>query len=651
MNRFWYWTVWVILLVSLTALQCSIEKPVTPTWNLRLTLPLVNKHYDMATLIDKMDQEYLTLDSLGNPLFYFQEEMDTVRLTDKLRCDPMTLNFRDTLGIISINPGESREMMVLLGDLYDGEPGDVPPCSATVRDDLEPFSDFSRVHVQQAFGSLEVGNNLGLDLNLIRIRLIDGDSGDTLYTVMLSGGLADGGSLSQSVVFEETTLSNRLSIEITGASLGGHLPSAQGKNLSVALTLDSMQISWGQARVPSLEISQSETLVLPTTNIIDSAGIRSGQLTLDLHNFTNLDANVSIDLHRLKKDGQSLSAERSLPAFGSSGLSLSLDGYSLTPSGGNSVVLETRVFSPGSSGSLVDFASSDSVTVGAQLSELVFTYVAGIIEPTHVAIGPMDRELNLPQGFESAQLVNASLSLEIHNGVDLPVDLSVDVQGDNGQDLILQADVPAAGPFGTAVTYVQRDDLGSLLSPVPQQVTINGEIICGDGQTFGIAREENFIFGVVKVSSPLDLIWDSCQIQIDPSSDEADEDLRELIRDQLNSGKVVLKVENHLPLAAEAEIYFSEDENRLFSNPDLVIGPVVVTAGRLDRNGLVEGPNFSTTEIEVTYTDLQVFANGPFYMGGVVDLPGTGGQLIRASAADYLSITSYMELEVKNKKD
>jgi hypothetical protein len=309
------------------------------------------------------------------------------------------------------------------------------------------------------------------------------------------------------------------------------------------------------------------------------------------------------------------------------------------------------VSSPGSEGNLVGFASSDSVAFSAQLSDLIFTYVAGIIEPTRVAIDPKQYELDLPQGFESAQLPNASLSLEIHNGVDLPVDLSVDIQGNNGQDLALQANVPAAGPFGTAVTYVQQNDLGSFLSPVPQRITITGEAICGDGRTFGIARESDFTFATVEVSSPLDLIWDSCRIEIDPSSDEADEDLRELIRDQLNSGKVILKVENHLPLTAEAKIYFSEGEGRLFSNPDLVIGPVAVPAGRLNRDGSVEESDFSTTEIEVTYDDLQVFANGPFYMGGVIDLPGTGGELIRASAADYLDITSYMELEVKSKKD
>ena len=641
----------MILLSSLAMFQCSIEKPVTPTWNLTLTLPLVNEHYDMATLIHKMDQEYLTLDSLGNPLFCFEEDLDTVRLTDRLRCDPTTLSLRDTLGIVRVYSPESRETTINLSDFYTGGPGEVPPCSATVRHDFEPFSDFSRVRVHRAFGRLNLHNDLGLDLNLIRVELIDQNSGDTLHTVILPNGIADGDSESQSLLIEETTFSNRLSMEITGASLGGYLSSTQNKTMSVVLTLDSMQVVWGEAKVPSFELSQIETLVLPTASTIDSAGIRSGQLILDLHNFTKLGADIYVDLPELKKDGHSLSTVRNLPPSGSSELSMALDGYTLTPSGGKSVVIETRVLSPGSGGSLVDFASSDSVTVEAEFSELVFAYVAGIIEPTRVEIGPMERELDIPQGFESAQLLNAGLSLEIHNGVDLPADLSVDIHGNNGQDLNLQAEVPAAGPFGTAVTYVQQDDLGSFLSPVPQQITISGEMICGDGQTFGIAREGNFMFGVVKISSPLELIGDSCQIQIDPSSDEADDDLKELIRDQLNSGKVILKLENHLPLGASARLYFSGNQSRLFSNPDLVIGPVVVPAGRLDRDGSVRQSNFSQTEIAVTYEDLQVFATGPFYMGGVIDLPGTDGELIKTSATDFVDITSYLKFDVKNKKD
>lgn len=649
--RIWLWTVLLILLLSVGVIQCSINKPTLPTWNLKLTVPLVNKHYDMATLIGKMDEEYLKVDSLGNPFFYFEEDLDTTRLTDKLRCDSTSIGFKDTLGPIMIRPSESREIGIQISDFYPGGPGYVPPCSITVREDCEPFEDFSQVSVQEAFGSLEASNYLGLDLNFIQIGIIDQNSQQTLHTVVLPGGIADGNSASEDIVLQDMTFSNQLSLEITFASPGGEVQSLEDKFLSVNFTLDSLRVVQGQAKVPSLELSKEETLVFPTGSVIDSAEIRSGSLMLHLSNFTNLGADVQIDFPELDKNGEMLSATCNLPATGSRYLTLVFEGCTLRPINGNEATIQSRVHSAGSGDAHISFTSSDSVIVEANLSEIAFSQVSGVIESTTVEIDSISRELDVPQGFESAQLVGATLSLEIHNGVDLPANLSVDIQGDKGQNLSLQAEIEAGSPFGTAVTSVQEDDLGAFLSPVPERITVTGEIVCGDGQTRGTVRENDFVFGVVRVSSPLELIWDSCQVEIDSSSDEVDQDARDLIQDQLNSGKVVLKVENHLPLGAEAKISFSRDQGDLFSQPDLVIGPVEVPVGELNHDGSVKESSFSEIKISLSYDDLQVFTSTPFYMTGYIDFPGSEGKTIRASAADFVKITSYLELSVKNKKD
>ncbi len=651
MSRVWLWALFLVLIVPFVTIKCSIEKPVAPTWNLKLSLPLVDKYYDMGTLINKMDEPSLRTDSLGNPLFCFEEDLDTIRLDGKLRCDSQSISFKDTLGVVNLDISESRQLVLYISDLYEGEPGDVPPCSATIREDFDEFDDFSQVYVQEAFASITVSNDLGLDLSLVRARLIDRSLGDTLFTVYMPSGIADSESLHQDLVIREANFSNELSIEISSMSFGGHLDTMQDKLLLTNFTLDSMRVIQGEAKVPSFELLQTQTLSLPTGSLIDSARIKSGSLTLRLRNFTHLGADVNIDFPELKRDGQVLFAACSLPALSSHDLSMPLDEYSLTPWDGTKITVQTRVFSPGSGDNIITFQSSDSVTVETVLSEIIFAQVAGILESTRVEIEPIQRELDIPQGFESAQLVNASLSMEIHNGVDLPANLSVDIHGDGGQSLNLSAEVEAGGPFGTSVTSVWEDDLGSLLSPVPNRITVTGEIIYGDGQTSGICREEDFFFGVVRVSSPLELIWDPCRIEMDQSSDEVDDDIKEMIRDQLNSGKVILKVESHLPLGAEANIYFSRDEDQLLSNPDLLIGPVTVPAGRLNHDGSVMASGFAETEIDLSYDDFQVFTGTPFYMAGTVDLPGTDGQSIKASAVDFIKITSYLELSVKNKKD
>ena len=644
-------TLFLILLSSFLILQCSIDKPTLPTWNVKLTVPLINQHYDMADLIDKMDEPYLKTDSLGNPSFYFEEELDTIRLVDKLRCDSTYTNFKDTLGIIDIRAPESRQITLYATEFYSGPPGVVPPCTVMIEKDLDTFSTFSQVTVKEAFATLTVNNQLGLDLNWVQIKLIDLSFQDTLHTVILPNGIVAGDSTIQNVILTDKTFSNRLGIQIKASTPGGEIQTIEDKYLSFDFTLDSLKIIQGRAKVPSFELFKEKDILLPTKSIIDSARIKSGLLSLDLRNFTSLGAELQIDFPELKKNSEILSIVSNLPSSGFSNLNLLLDGYTLIPEQGNEFKVYTSVRSPGSGDSLVDFKSSDSIRVDALLSEIIFSQIAGIIESTRLEMGNITRELNIPLGFESAHLTNASLNLEVHNGVDLPANLSVSIQGDQGQKLSLTAEIEAGNPFGTSVTSIFEDQLESLFSPVPNTLTVTGNVICGDGQTFGIVREEDFFFGRIKVSSPLEMILDSCQVQIDEDSNKVDDDAKQWIEDQINSGKVVLKIESHLPLEAKARMFLSSNHENLFSNPDLVIGPIEVPHGELNHDGSVKASSSSQSEINLNHQELQIFTNAPFYMAGSLDLPGTNGETIKASSADFIKITSYLELNVKNKKE
>ena len=101
----------------------------------------------------------------------------------------------------------------------------------------------------------------------------------------------------------------------------------------------------------------------------------------------------------------------------------------------------------------------------------------------------------------------------------------------------------------------------------------------------------------------------------------------------------------------EIKIPLNYKEENIFSDPDLVIGPVNVPKGELDQNGLVTGTESSEDTISLNYEELQIFRNSPFWVAGKLDLPGTDGNIIKALATDFIQIISYVEVEVKNKKD
>ncbi|MFQ6002699.1 MAG: hypothetical protein ACE5KJ_03045, partial [Candidatus Zixiibacteriota bacterium] len=510
---------------------------------------------------------------------------------------------------------------------------------------------FYQVTVKEGYATLTVVNNLGLDLDSLRFDIIDRISSETLKTIILPGGIQDDDSIIQKLTFVDKTFSNQFAIQAGGHTPGGFLPSLEEKYFSFDFSIDSLIVTEGIAKIPHFDLTAEEELILPSDHMIDSAKIRTGNLSLNLFNHSKLLAQIEVYFPGFEKDGEILIASCITPAGGSCSIELSLEGYSLKPISGSSIRAQIKIQTDGSGDELISFHSSDSVNAAAFLSQIIFSQISGRLEPTVVDIGEIQRDLDLPPGFEHAHMKNASLSLDIHNGVNFPASLSATIQGDKGQTLELSGNIEAGSPWATAVTTIQADDLDPLLDPVPQRITITGQTICGDGISSGTVNEEDFLFGEIKISSPLELILDSCQVQIDQDSHTVNDDVRSLIEDQVNSGKVIIKIDSHLPLDAKVLLFVSKNKENIFSDPALVIGPVDVSKGELDQNGLVIASKVSESTISLNHEKLQIFKNSPFYIGGKLDFPGTDGKIIKVSATDFIQITSYVELEVKNKRD
>jgi hypothetical protein len=631
--------------------QCSPKTPTAPSWNTKLTIPLAKKSYDMVTLIEKMNEPSVKTDSLGNLFFHIKEDLDTIKLSGRLVCDSVTKSFNDTLGTIKITPSESKQVVFSITDFYLGRPGEVPPGNVTIEVDLDTFTSFYQVSIKEGYATLVVVNHLGFDLDSLKFDIIDKISWKTLKTSIIPAGIQDNDSIIQKLFFADETFCNQLAIQISAHTPGGFVTSLEDKYFSFDFSIDSLMVTQGTAKVPSFDLTTEEEMILPSNHIIDSAQVRTGSLFLDLYNFTNVLAQVEADFPEFEKNGEILKGSRTLAAMDHSDLELSLNGYSFKPLSGNSVKAQIKIKTNGSDDKLVFFSSSDSVTASAFLSKIAFSQISGRLEPTVVDLGEIQRNLDLPPGFENAHVKNANLTLDIHNGINFPADLSVIIQGDKGQRLELWGDIEAGTPWATAVTTIQEDDLDPLLDPVPQEITVTGKVTCGDGISSGTVNEEDFFFGEIEITSPLELILDSCQVQIDADSYTVNDDVKSLIEDQVNSGQMITTIESHLPLDAEVLIFVSKSKETIFSDPDLVIGPVNVPRGELDHNGLVVTSRTSESTIGIDHEGLQVFGNSPFYIAGEFDFPGTNGNMIKARAEDFIQITSYVEVEVKNKKD
>jgi len=81
----------------------SVKKPEMPTWETTWDLPLISSTESIDYLIDELDEEDITFDSLGNPVFIITESIDTTFVGDNLSYNIQTTeSFDTTLGAVSI---------------------------------------------------------------------------------------------------------------------------------------------------------------------------------------------------------------------------------------------------------------------------------------------------------------------------------------------------------------------------------------------------------------------------------------------------------------------------------------------------------------------------------------------------------------------
>ena len=85
----------------------------------------------------------------------------------------------------------------------------------------------------------------------------------------------------------------------------------------------------------------------------------------------------------------------------------------------------------------------------------------------------------------------------------------------------------------------------------------------------------------------------------------------------------------------------------VYTQPDLLIGPIELSSGNIDENGNVVTSTFSQDLTQLDKSKLNIFESIPFYVGGKIVFPGTEGKKVKFRATDYIKVSSYLEVRVK----
>ncbi len=190
----------VFLIVGTLHIGCRAEKPSFPSWDTRWHLPLVDKSYSVLDLIEEIDQEGLTLDSLGNPEIHVQEEIGTVQVADNLTSASYSEKLVQQLGTVEIEFPEPQSVSVELSEFNPTWAGrTVLPLHFEVTEPQAEFEDFSHATVEAGKFHLFLSNHLGVDLDSLTLKPVDDFNSQIPGTIEVAGHLANNQSYNDSI--------------------------------------------------------------------------------------------------------------------------------------------------------------------------------------------------------------------------------------------------------------------------------------------------------------------------------------------------------------------------------------------------------------------------------------------------------------------
>jgi len=637
----------VVVVVLLSLIQCTIKKPEAPSWRTNLIIPLANKAWDMRGLIDQLNQDNLTTDSLGNPLFFYHSDLGTFVVAGSFVIPGSSQAIAESLGVIDLKPFAVAQTSVDLADYVALQAGEVPSGSFDISEPLPPMGDFTAATVQSGFEQVTIANNFGLALDTVIVQVNDLGRGTPIGGYVIPGGLAAGDVAVDTIDLSGRTISNQFGLTLHCHTPGATAFSLAEKTLYSAVEMPAgLQVISATAKIPRLTKSFAQTVPLISVHQIQTATLDRGRLVLEVQNNSELGSELNVTLSELFRDGQPFVITQPIAAHQTGRFDYDLSGYCLVPSSQvmpQTLPIAVDVVIDSTAPLQVIVSAGDKFSIIASIQDVGLRRVQGVLGETTVDFDEIQRTIDKPIGFDEVQLPAASVVLAVRNTVNLPGSVTLTLDGDQGQHRVITGAITPGTPEAPMTSFIAADDLAAFLHPIPSVVTVSGTASFGDGATVGSVNMDDYLSADLTISSPLELILD--QTTIDADLQSSDLSLDTAVVEALKSAYFHLTFGNRLPLGASVEILLGGDSATLYSSPEIRLGPISIDAGAIGPDGTVIEPTVAQMALTLDSTQLGVLLHDTLWVGERITLHATGGNAVKVTATDSLSITGYIEVD------
>ena len=305
-------------------------------------------------------------------------------------------------------------------------------------------------------------------------------------------------------------------------------------------------------------MSDSNSIFLDDSTIINSALLESGKLTLLIDNNIGIEADVFFQINEFYKNAVSLDTTFGINS-GTSEVQIDLSGFSLIlPTG-----IDTQKVNYISNISLppdqeMTLSLSDSISITVKLTDLSFQSVTGQINPITVEIEPVEQVIDaLPEELDGFNFNDVEMFLDFNSSIDLPVylDLRITAYNDTRGDSVIRI----VNQNIHANPNIQISNASDLINIRPDRILARGTAQVGDLDSIGTVSSNDSLSGIMSIRAPLMFIIDPGAL-ISPKPSEFIEEGDSLgIPDGLIDAALIMRINNQWGFGASLSVHMAPD--------------------------------------------------------------------------------------------
>jgi len=360
-------------------------------------------------------------------------------------------------------------------------------------------------------------------------------------------------------------------------------------------------------------MSDSNSIFLDDSTIINSALLESGKLTLLIDNNIGIEADVFFQINEFYKNAVSLDTTFGINS-GTSEVQIDLSGFSLIlPTG-----IDTQKVNYISNISLppdqeMTLSLSDSISITVKLTDLSFQSVTGQINPITVEIEPVEQVIDaLPEELDGFNFNDVEMFLDFNSSIDLPVylDLRITAYNDTRGDSVIRI----VNQNIHANPNIQISNASDLINIRPDRILARGTAQVGDLDSIGTVSSNDSLSGIMSIRAPLMFIIDPGAL-ISPKPSEFIEEGDSLgIPDGLIDAALIMRINNQWGFGASLSVHMAPDSlsiengevDTLLSNftfaPNISITDTIFL-DQVALNFLKSSPSWIQPQIRIISTD------------------------------------------------